>query len=59
MATKTTKHKQTITSQQFFSIRTISRSKKKQVLSDSKPGPLPSQAHSLPPDHESRRCKEI
>ena len=57
MATKSTKHKQTIITRQYF-LNELSPVKK-QVLSDSNTGPLPSQAHSIPPDKMCRRGKKI
>ena len=47
MTTRPTKHK--IMNRQFI---------KKHVLSDSNPGPLPSQAYSLPQNQVCRRRKE-
>ena len=58
MTTQPTKHKQTIISPHFFETDFFPF-KKKQAMSDSNPGHLSSQAHSLPSHQVRRRCKEI
>ena len=43
----------------FFKNGFFSRLKKKQVLSDSNPGTLPSQAHSIPPDKVCQSARKL
>ena len=60
MTTKTTKHQQTNNEPTFFcETEHFPFLKNKQVLSDSNPGTLTSQAYSLRPDQVCQRHKEI